>query len=141
MRRQPERLLESAPTSSTCLGRTRSVWPRTVGRPGCIFDPDAWEQLRVRLCLTQREREIVQLLLEGHREAQLGPLLRISPHTAHTHLGRIYRKLGVGGLPELFLCVFSVYLTLDSAPFSALQPQQTSLLKQKPNDRRRTVVT
>lgn len=85
---------------------------RASARPGCILHPSVWEALRNRLCLTPRERQVVQLLVEGHREADIGPLLGISPHTTHTHVGRVYRKLRVACLSELLLCVFAGYLEI-----------------------------
>ncbi len=84
-------------------------------RRGCALDSNTWQRIGACLGLTQREKEVVRLFFEGHREPDLGPMLGISPHTAHTHLGRIYRKLGVKGLPELLLRVFSTYLALGGS--------------------------
>jgi len=45
--------------------------------------------------LTLREREVLQLIAEGHRTKQVATLLGISVKTAESHRGRIMRKLGI----------------------------------------------
>lgn len=45
--------------------------------------------------LTQREREILRLVVEGRTEARVAEALGISPHTVRTHLVRVYEKLDV----------------------------------------------
>jgi len=45
--------------------------------------------------LTLREREVLQLIAEGHRTRQVAGLLNISVKTAESHRGRIMRKLGI----------------------------------------------
>lgn len=45
--------------------------------------------------LTLREREVLQLISEGHRTKQVAALLGISVKTAESHRGRIMRKLGI----------------------------------------------
>ncbi|APE44448.1 hypothetical protein BOO69_14280 [Sulfitobacter alexandrii] len=52
--------------------------------------------------LTDREREISQLLLKGHSSKSIARILDISPGTAAIHRSNIYRKLGVTGHGELF---------------------------------------
>ncbi|XUK64030.1 hypothetical protein ABMA10_18875 [Plantibacter sp. RU18] len=50
--------------------------------------------------LTRRETEIVGLLAEGLPVRQIAEELFISPNTMKSHLGRIYRKLGVQNRTE-----------------------------------------
>jgi DNA-binding NarL/FixJ family response regulator len=45
--------------------------------------------------LTLREREVLQLISEGHRTKQVATVLGISVKTAESHRGRIMRKLGI----------------------------------------------
>jgi len=45
--------------------------------------------------LTPREREIVRQVAAGSRNGEIGAMLAISEQTVKTHLGRIFRKLGV----------------------------------------------
>ena len=51
--------------------------------------------------LTDREREIVQLLTEGRSNKEVATLLQISVKTVETHRAAIMRKLGVGSIVEL----------------------------------------
>lgn len=43
--------------------------------------------------LTPREREILQLIAEGHNTAEIAELLTISPHTASRHRANLMQKL------------------------------------------------
>ena len=52
--------------------------------------------------LTDREVEVVQLLLQGNMAKSIARALGISPGTARNHLKRIYPKLGVGSHAELY---------------------------------------
>lgn len=45
--------------------------------------------------LTQREREVVRLMADGHSNRSIADALYLAEATVKTHLVRIYRKLGV----------------------------------------------
>lgn len=51
--------------------------------------------------LTDREREIVQLVAEGKTTAEIAEMLSLSTSTVDTYRSRAMKKLGVVGLPEL----------------------------------------
>jgi DNA-binding CsgD family transcriptional regulator len=51
--------------------------------------------------LSAREREIVQLVVDGCSNKAIGRALGISPRTAGTHLVNIYQKTGVGSREQL----------------------------------------
>jgi DNA-binding CsgD family transcriptional regulator len=51
--------------------------------------------------LSRREAQVAQLLLAGGTRAEIGELLGISPHTVHTHVERIFRKLSVHSRVQL----------------------------------------
>jgi RNA polymerase sigma factor (sigma-70 family) len=53
--------------------------------------------------LTDREREILQLLAEGRSNKEVASLLNISPTTVETHRGHILRKLSLHGTADLIL--------------------------------------
>jgi DNA-binding NarL/FixJ family response regulator len=50
--------------------------------------------------LTRREREILQLVAEGHSNAQLARKLWVTEQTVKFHLSNVYRKLGVSNRTE-----------------------------------------
>lgn len=45
--------------------------------------------------LTTREREVLALVAMGHTLAQIGKRLGVTRNTVHTHLKRVYQKLGI----------------------------------------------
>ncbi len=51
--------------------------------------------------LTAREREVLQLVAEGHRMAQIGRILRISPRTVERHKYNLMDKLKLRTTAEL----------------------------------------
>jgi len=53
--------------------------------------------------LTERERQIYQLLAEGHSNKDLAALLGLSLHTVETHRTRIMEKLDLHSAAELVL--------------------------------------
>lgn len=51
--------------------------------------------------LSQREREILQLLVEGKSGVEIAQQLHLSPKTIDTYRSRMMQKLGIGDLPGL----------------------------------------
>ncbi|MBF0481494.1 MAG: response regulator transcription factor [Desulfovibrionaceae bacterium] len=51
--------------------------------------------------LTNREREVLQLLAEGHPTKQIAGLLHLSEKTVEVHRRNIMKKLGLGNLADL----------------------------------------
>ena len=56
---------------------------------------------RLKDPLTRREREVLQLLSEGHGNKEIGAELGISTKTAETHRARLMTKLGLHSLASL----------------------------------------
>lgn len=53
--------------------------------------------------LSEREREIFQLIAEGHSNKEIATLLSVSPSTIETHRGHILQKLDLHSTAELVL--------------------------------------
>lgn len=51
--------------------------------------------------LTQSEREVARLVATGMRNIDVARSLHLSPKTVETHLGHVYRKLGIANRTEL----------------------------------------
>jgi DNA-binding NarL/FixJ family response regulator len=89
-----------------CAAAGRAFLSRKVSR---LLQEDYVEQLRSRglddsfELLTDREREILQLLAEGRANKEVANLLNISPTTVETHRGHILRKLSLHGTADLIL--------------------------------------
>ena len=62
--------------------------------------------------LTQREREVLQLLAEGNTTKQIGRNLHISPKTVEAHRLRVMNKLGMDSVAQLTKYAIQEGLTL-----------------------------
>jgi DNA-binding NarL/FixJ family response regulator len=51
--------------------------------------------------LSARERQVLQLVVEGHSSAEIASLVHLSPKSVDTYRSRLMRKLGVSDLPAL----------------------------------------
>lgn len=75
------------------------------------FAETKWPAAVMGLKLSPREIEIVQCMLSfKENEIAIAQHLRISPHTVHTHLERLYRKLGVNSRCQVIARIFLAYL-------------------------------
>ena len=67
--------------------------------------------------LTQREHEIVQLLIKGCSTSELADLLNISAQTVVTHRRNIYEKLSVHSQSQLFALFFDSIMSVQDDDF------------------------
>lgn len=81
--------------------------------------------------LTQREREIVTMVLRGHSTESIAMQLAISPGTVKIHRKNIYRKMKVSTQAELF----AAFMGLEGAAYS---PRDMAAAAQIPQHRRTT---
>jgi DNA-binding NarL/FixJ family response regulator len=51
--------------------------------------------------LSQREREVIQLVVEGKTSAEIAETLALSPKSVETYRSRLMLKLGVNNIPSL----------------------------------------
>lgn len=66
--------------------------------------------VRIESCLamlTAREREVLELLIEGKTSKEIARKLDLSPRTVETHRAHIMEKLGANSLPELVRVVLT----------------------------------
>ncbi|WP_428389932.1 response regulator transcription factor [Mucisphaera sp.] len=87
-----------------------------------LISEENWAALRARLQLSEREVQIAQAVLEDRKELAIAMDLGISPHTVHTHLERLYRKLGVDSRLGLAVRLMRCQNELIAEPGSALKP-------------------
>ena len=59
------------------------------------------ERARDHLELTIREREVLQLIVDGHTTTEVAEILTISPHTATRHRANLMQKLNAHSQMEL----------------------------------------
>jgi DNA-binding CsgD family transcriptional regulator len=80
-----------------------------------IFSNRTWCLITRSLGLSQRESEIIQGLFGDQKESGIAYRLGISPHTVHTHVERLYRKVGVTSRVALARRVFGEYMYVAKA--------------------------
>jgi len=51
--------------------------------------------------LSGRERQVLQLVVEGHSSAEIARRVHLSPKSVDTYRSRVMKKLGVGDVPAL----------------------------------------
>ena len=89
---------------TTAIGEVRAGRPYITS----IVAPDVTEFLLTRVSrggeretLTARQREVLQLIAEGHTIKQIAAALHISPKTAEFHRYNIMKELGLHTTAEL----------------------------------------
>lgn len=83
-------------------------------QPETVLDARAWCMLAAALRLSPRELEIARGIFRDEKDVAIAGRLGISPHTVHTHVERLYHKLGVHSRVELVLHIVQTYLQLVS---------------------------
>ena len=79
-----------------------------------LLNERSWAAIGSSLRCSRRELEILTSLIEDRLDTEdaIGRALGISPHTVHTHLERLYRKVGVASRAHLIVRVFAEYVQL-----------------------------
>ena len=66
-----------------------------------LFYKDVSEAKSLLEKLNQREREVLQMVVEGKTSIEIADLLFLSPKTIETYRSRIMQKLGINNIPGL----------------------------------------
>jgi DNA-binding NarL/FixJ family response regulator len=121
------RLLEQHPQSAGYLLKDRvsdiavlADALRRISDGECVIDPTIVSRLVARRRggplqeLTEREREVLALMAEGHSNDGIGGLLFLSPRTVETHIRQIFLKLNLRDTPAYHRRVVAVLTFLRS---------------------------
>ena len=79
-----------------------------------LFSESQWRTVASRLVLSDRERNIIRAVFDDQKESAIAAQLGTSPHTVHTHLVRLYRKLGLSSRVELVVRIVAEHLSQPS---------------------------
>lgn len=82
----------------------------------------AWLEIAKTLGLTKRELQIVQGVFDNLPKTGIARRLKISDHTVHTHLNRLFKKLTVTTRTELVLRIMEQMFTLTRSETGTLPP-------------------
>jgi serine/threonine-protein kinase len=91
-----------------------------IGEGECVIDPTIVARLVARRRagpleqLTQREREVLALMAEGHSNQGISNRLFLSPRTVETHISQIFLKLDLRESPARHRRVVAVLTFLRS---------------------------
>ena len=113
LRRRRQRRTPSTPRTKTRGGVSEtSITPKPILRHDrSMLSPSAWRVIANSLRISDRELQIIQEIFDDRKELAIADDLTISVHTVHTHLERLYRKLGVSTRAGLILYILSEYLS------------------------------
>jgi DNA-binding CsgD family transcriptional regulator len=99
------------------------------GRAAHVLTCAQWHGIVNALRLSAREAQILLRVFENKKDLAIAMDLGISTHTVHTHLERMYKKLGVQDRCDLLIRVFETYVLVRILE-THLQPDA------EPQDRR-----
>ena len=93
------------------------------------FSNHAWEEVAGTLRLSGRELQIVRGMFNDKIQYAIADDLGISPHTVHTHIERLYRKLEVSNRAQLLLRIMTAFVAMAASshttPLSVAAIRQT----------------
>jgi DNA-binding NarL/FixJ family response regulator len=70
---------------------------RAVGLGQTLFAPTSEQPAPL---LSEREREVLDLIADGRTNREIAAVLYLSPHTVKEHTSALYRKLGARNRAE-----------------------------------------
>jgi ATP/maltotriose-dependent transcriptional regulator MalT len=102
--------------AGTCLALSRACEVTMANHPTTFLPEPSWQSIVRSLGLSNREAQVTSLILgDGSCESAMAASLSISPHTVHTHLERIYRKLRVTNRSQVVSRIFQLYVNQEAA--------------------------
>ena len=91
-------------------------------RGASLLSDHAWLEIGRTLEITKRELQIVQSVFDNQHEADIAKRFKISPHTVHMHLNRLFKKLTVKSRTELVLRIMQELIALTLSETAVLPP-------------------
>ena len=103
------------------MAKTRSNTRRKL-RGASLLSNHAWLEIAGALEITKRELQIVQAVFDNQHEAEIAKHFKISPHTVHMHMNRLFKKLTVKSRTELVLRIMQEMIALTLSETDVLPP-------------------
>ena len=89
-----------------------------IQKGSAILSNKEWDELWGDLEISPRALQLVQSIFDDKTEVGIAYDLKISVHTVHSYLIRIYRKFGVSSREQLLVYIFGKYLQQHRLPES-----------------------
>ncbi len=83
-----------------------------------IFSNKEWDELLGDLNLSSRALELIRGIFDDQTEEGIAYDLRISVHTVHSYIIRVYQRFGVSSREQLLVYIFGQYLERHRSPES-----------------------
>jgi DNA-binding CsgD family transcriptional regulator len=91
-------------------------------RGAALLTDHAWHEIGRTMEITKRELQIVQSVFDNQHETDIAKRFKISPHTVHMHLNRLFKKLNVTSRTELVLRIVEQMVALTLSETAVLPP-------------------
>ena len=91
-------------------------------RGAAFLSNHAWREIASTLGITKRELQIVQSVFDNQHESDIAKRFKLSPHTVHMHLNRLFKKLNVTSRTELVLRIVEQMVALTLSETAVLPP-------------------
>ena len=104
--------------------RNRAL-PGQLSRPqrgAGLLSEEAWVEIAGSLKLSPREQQLIRAVFNNLTESAVAENLSISPHTVHSHMNRLFKKLQVTTRAQMVLCVMQELLLLTKTDGTGLPP-------------------
>jgi len=88
---------------------------RRKPRGAVLLSDRAWQEIARTLGITKRKLQIVQAVFDNQHEADIAKRFKLSPHTIHMHLNRLFKKLTVTSRAGLVLRMVEQMVKLTSS--------------------------
>jgi len=115
MTRNPRRLPSASLVKSGRFSRRKL-------RGAAILSDHAWLEIGRTLDITKRGLQIVQAVFDNQHEADIAKRFKLSPHTVHMHMNRLFKKLNVTSRTELVLRIVEQMVALTLSETAVLPP-------------------
>lgn len=91
-------------------------------RGASLLSDYAWLEIARSLGITKRELQIIQSVFDNQHEADIARRFKLSPHTVHMHLNRLFKKLTITSRTELVLRIVEQMVSLTLSETAVLPP-------------------
>jgi DNA-binding CsgD family transcriptional regulator len=95
---------------------------RSKLRGASLLTNHAWHEIARTLGISNRELQIVQAVFDNQHEADIAKRFKLSPHTVHMHMNRLFKKLNVKSRTELVLRIVEQMVALTLSETAVLPP-------------------
>lgn len=91
-------------------------------RGASLLTAHAWLEIGRTLGISKRQLQIIQSVFDNQHETEIAKRFKLSPHTVHMHLNRLFKKLNVTSRTEMVLRIVEQMVALTLSETAVLPP-------------------